>query len=240
MAARQQETLHIADVRSQLDKLSSSRADLITHTLDLSDKAEAAAAKYAALAADAGVADALARLSIPGRTPLKLGPSGLFQEDLQFIRQCRSEIDTATIPVEVQDNVPEVDVRLNDKLTTKMIWDSGATLVTLSYQTAAKIGLVPGDQDQTIQVTLADGSVAKETLMEIDSIRIGTFTVRHIPCEVAPPEAKDSVNLLGDSFQCRFIARMDMANQQVHLTPLGNEPDQGDADKAKSVTAEQP
>jgi clan AA aspartic protease (TIGR02281 family) len=224
LASRDQANEQIADLRDQLAKLSSSRSNYIALALDLSDKAEAVAAKYGVLAKDAKLSDAIAQLSQPGHTPARLGPSGLFHDDLDFIRQCKKDVVSAAIPVDVQNNVPEVEVELNDKVTVKMVWDSGATLVSLNYQTAAKIGLVPSDTDQTIQSTVADGRVVKDSLMEIDSIRIGAFTVHHVQCEVDPPDVKDSPNLLGDSFQSHFLARLDMINDQLHLTPLVNEP----------------
>jgi aspartyl protease family protein len=139
------------------------------------------------------------------------------------------------IPVATNHGVPEVEVLLNGKVKQTMIWDSGATLVTLSAETAASLGIHPTSRDRTIRATLADGREVACKLVRLESIRVGPFTVQDVECAV-PADGKGGTDLLGDAFQSHFMCKMDMRAGLLRLTPLTKQPETpgaGDAQPRK-------
>ena len=121
----------------------------------------------------------------------------------------------------------EVDVTLNGKVTTPMIFDTGASLVTLSAEFAAKIGLNPQPTDQTIQLHDATGGVTAAKKMTISTVRVGPFTVNNVDCAVLPPDKRDVPLLLGQSFINQFTHKVD--NGRLLLSKVETNEPQGKA-----------
>ena len=99
--------------------------------------------RYAELAQDDTVKTALEALKAKPKSPLKLGPSRGFDESVQTAREQGEIRAQQGRRDETRGGVFEVDVTLNGKETIPMIFDTGASLVTLSSEFAAKIGLTP-------------------------------------------------------------------------------------------------
>jgi aspartyl protease family protein len=76
--------------------------------------------------------------------------------------------------------------------------DTGATYVALSYETALRLGLSPQNLRFDGRSTTANG-VARVASVTLDSVRIGTITVRNVQAVVAEP-GRMTQNLLGMSF----------------------------------------
>jgi clan AA aspartic protease (TIGR02281 family) len=190
----------------------------INLAMDLGSKAETVAAAYDVLAKDTDLAAAVALANQTGH--VRLGPSGMFTANLQFVLQCAKEVAGAAVPVmrKPDSDEPYVQAVLNGKVTETMIWDSGATIVVLSSDTADALGIKLTDKDQTDEATVADGHTVKETIVTLDSIRVGGFTVDNVPCAILPPGEK-AEDLLGDTFQGHFVVRLDQQNNLLQLSP---------------------
>ena len=93
------------------------------------------------------------------------------------------------------------EVRLNGQ-SVPMLIDTGATLVVLSAQTAARIGLTPPPGARRIQTQTANGR-AFATLVSLDSVEIGPIFVPGVQAMIADPSAGD-VNLVGMSLLGRL------------------------------------
>jgi clan AA aspartic protease (TIGR02281 family) len=192
----------------------------INLAMDLGGKAEAVAAAYTLLAKDTELAAAIDQYNKVPHSHAKLGPSGLFLEDLPYIRQCVKEAASSAVPLihSEDDTEPRVRVVINGKVTDTMIWDSGATVVQISDETARKLELPLTNKDPGIQITVADGRKVKAKLVMLDSIRLGAYTVKNIECVVLPPKNK-SEDLLGGTFQKHFVAQLDQNAGQLQLSP---------------------
>lgn len=87
--------------------------------------------------------------------------------------------------------------KINGK-SIRVLVDTGATSLALSYEDAKKIGLRPRASDYTIKVNTANG-VGKAAPVTVREIRIGRISESRISGLVAPKGAL-SVTLLGMSF----------------------------------------
>ena len=84
----------------------------------------------------------------------------------------------------------------------RMLVDTGATVVALSYEDAASAGFRPAPGDFTVAVSTANG-VAQAARIRIDEVQIGDITVRDVQAVVAKPGALN-VSLLGMTFLKRL------------------------------------
>ena len=233
-------TRAVQDREADLAKLPDNRDGYITAVLDLSQKMEATAKQYAALAADPDVTGALAQLNQTARAKVKLGPSAQFTQELRSIRRERDKINAGVISFQIESGVPQVTVTLNGQLTQKMVFDSGAAIVSLTSEVAARLGLVPGPDDPVVELTAADGKVTKAHVMHLKSVRLGQFTVNDVECAVNPPDLKGADNLLGGTFLRNFVYRMDLAAKEVHMAQILSKPPVQDAKpKLKPIASRQ-
>jgi|HubBroStandDraft_1064217.scaffolds.fasta_scaffold397621_2 aspartyl protease family protein len=95
------------------------------------------------------------------------------------------------------------EVEINGQYV-KMLVDTGATMVVISYDTAARLGIAPVASDYTIHVRTANGvaAVAPVTLREVT---VGPVYVGAVQALVADRQA-GAVNLLGMSFLKRLAS----------------------------------
>ncbi len=181
-------------------------------------KAERAEFQYQSLTHDVELRSALAAFNQTAKLPIKLGPSSGFKDDVAFIHQCQAAASAAGIPVTMAGS-PRVEAVLNGKVKRTMIWDSGAYFISLSPATAEELGLHPTDHDPTQELVIANGKHVKAKSMVLDSIRVGPYIAENVECVVLPTDAKGADDLLGDSFQSRFICHLDIQAGQLHLVP---------------------
>lgn len=85
--------------------------------------------------------------------------------------------------------------------------DTGATLVSLSYEDASRAGIHLRQSDFTRSTYTANG-VARVAPVMLDSVQIGDITVRDVQAAVSEP-GRLSTTLLGMSFLTR-LRRFDM------------------------------
>jgi aspartyl protease family protein len=90
---------------------------------------------------------------------------------------------------------------INDRPATFMA-DTGATLVVLTYEDAARLGLSPQRLDFSARVETANG-VSHVASVMLDRVRVDDITVRDVEAVVAERGALDT-NLLDMSFLGRL------------------------------------
>ena len=93
------------------------------------------------------------------------------------------------------------DAEVNGRRATFMA-DTGATLVVLTYEDAARLGLSPHGLDFSGLAQTANG-VARVAPVTLDRVRVEDITVRDVPAVVAEKGAL-ATNLLGMSFLGRL------------------------------------
>ena len=90
---------------------------------------------------------------------------------------------------------------INDRPASFMA-DTGATLVVLTYEDAARLGLSPHSLDFSGLAQTANG-VSRVAPITLDRVRVEDITVRDVPAAVAEKGALGT-NLLGMSFLGRL------------------------------------
>ena len=99
-------------------------------------------------------------------------------------------------------------------LSIKMLVDTGATSVALTYEDAASAGIRPFPSDFNRQVSTANGSVAVAQV-RLREVRVGDLTVRDVEAVVLP-SGRLGTSLLGMSF-LRRLGGFDIADNRLTL-----------------------
>lgn len=94
-----------------------------------------------------------------------------------------------------------LEAAINDRPATFMA-DTGATVVVLTYDEAARLGLFPQHLGFNARVQTANG-VARAAPVTLDRVRVEEITVRNVDAFVAEKGTLDT-NLLGMSFLGRL------------------------------------
>ncbi len=189
----------------------------IQHLLDTRRVVDAAIERYAQLAADPEIGVALAELAGADERTYTLGPTRRFLNNVQRLERLESVIQTDRITMRRHAGTWWVPVVFNREVTRELLFDSGASTVSLPARIAAEIGLKPSAADTMTRVSLADGSVVEAAVMTIPFLRVGTFEAVDVRCIVLPPEYRNAPALLGGSFLNRFGYTIDTGDGTLTL-----------------------
>jgi clan AA aspartic protease (TIGR02281 family) len=210
------------NVKQQMDKeVPQRRAAFIQAVLELRQLVDSTAKQYAELAGDDTIKKALSDLGAKSKSTFKLGPSRDFQEKVKLLEKIEKSVLTEEVELRRRGGVFEVDVTFNKNETVSMIFDTGASFVTLSSEVARRIGLTPQATDRPIELHVADGSVVQARQMTIPSVRVGKFTLNNVVCAVMPADKKDAPLLLGQSFINQFTHRVE--GERLIMTKVESE-----------------
>jgi clan AA aspartic protease (TIGR02281 family) len=187
--------------------------------LELRTLVDATDDRYAALASDAEVTGALEALNRRSkRIEYQLGPRRKYRDCVKALERAEARVTTETLELHEDRGVLWIDVALNGKVAEPMVFDTGASLVSLPSDLAARVGLRPTAADPTIELHTADGSVVDGKLMKLATVRVGKFTVADVPCVVLPPDKKGVDPLLGGSFLRHFLYEISPESGRLSLT----------------------
>ena len=223
------------------------RETFVQRLLDANNLIEEVDKKYADLSADPEVKKAIEEVNQGAKSKVALGPSLAYRNQVKALKRSQGAVHSETIPLRENHGTFEVDVTLNGKVTKAMIFDTGASSISLSEGLAAKAGLKPTDDDPTVHVETADGRTHKGKLMRLKSVRVGKFTVEDVECVVMAGDL-DAPPLLGGSFLKHFTYKLVPAAGKLTLSKIaGSEggetakrPTRGAGKKAAASKAEGP
>ena len=221
-------------VRDQMQAdVSQRRQFFIQSVLDLRQLVDSATGAYAELARNDEVKQALDALSRTSKSRLKLGPSAQFLTNVKLLERIEKSVITDTAEVHKEGGVFWVNVTFNGKVTRPMVFDTGASLTTLSAGLAAELGLTPSPTDPVVQCETADGTKVEARQKTIPSMRVGRFTINDVVCVVMPANKGNIAPLLGQSFHRHFTYKF--TPESGHLLMSRVElPDQPQAKGARS------
>ena len=121
------------------------------------------------------------------------------------------------VPLRRQGNSMFVSVRVNRKITTELLVDTGASRTQISIDLAQRLG-VNFAKSEVIMVRVADGRMVEARQVYLRKLRIGRAVVRNIPVVVLVQEQdKGYDGLLGMTFLNNFIFQIDSEKGELIL-----------------------
>jgi aspartyl protease family protein len=190
--------------------------------------------KWTALAEDPASKEALNAVNKALGTKFSLQPTSSFAANVKQLKTMQDAVKSDSIKLENETNSLWVNVLINDKHRKRMIVDSGASTVSLSDRMAREMGIKLDANGTPVRVSLADGRVVPATMVKLDSVKVGKFTVLDVECCVLSPEAPDAPALLGMSFLGQFKFEVDTAQAELKLLKVeSGEPMPKDKSKDK-------
>lgn len=104
-----------------------------------------------------------------------------------------------------------VNCLLNGSVKANLILDTGATLVVISQDIAAKLGTDINNNSSPLLVTLANGQQVKSTPLILESIKVGDVELKKVNAAVIETRGSSygEDGLLGMSFLENFLVKID-------------------------------
>ena len=205
------------DVRA---KLSKARDEFLTKLLSLRKAVDAANKKYEELSAEKSVKDAVEAANKELEKEYELGPSKAFANNVKALEKLEAKILSESIALRKESNTWRIDVVLNGKGPMPMVFDTGASSISLPYSMAREIGLSISEDAPKVRVSIADGSTVTATKHTIDTVRVGKFEATNVECLVMPANFTNVPPLLGGAFINRFNYKMDPNTGKLTLSKM--------------------
>lgn len=217
------------------------RDTYVQDVLSMRVKMDEVTQKWANLAADRAATEALEKVNQALGTKFALKPSSTFAANSKQLKTMEEAVTLEAIKLENETNSLWVNVTINDKHKKRMIVDSGASTLSVSDKMARDMGIKAGEGGTPVVVSLADGREVPATLIRLESVRVGKFTVQNVDCCVLGPTAPDAPPLLGMSFLGQFKFEVDAQQAELKLVkvdsgepaPKDKSPQKGKAKKKK-------
>jgi len=224
------------DQKLQLNAVvAQSREKYMQAVLDLRKSVDELTAKYDELAKNPEATKALEALSASTKSKQRLGPSAKIRDAIKLLEKAERSVQSETIELHRENGVFHVYSSLG-KVPTKMIFDTGASLTTISAKLASRIGLKLKTGDPTVQLTTADGTVVEAKRLVIPSVRVGKFTVQNVECAVMPAEKGDVDPLLGQTFFKHFKVEFSAEAGRLSLKKLDTDGDGAETKTSAKAT----
>lgn len=116
-------------------------------------------------------------------------------------------------------SVPVVFTQDGRELELTMMFDTGATYTTLSTDTLAQLGIVPGPNDPEIELHTANG-VRQSRLVLLDEVWLGNLRVPNVAIATCDACESDTASgLLGLNVSGAFNLQIDADRQEVVFHP---------------------
>ena len=128
------------------------------------------------------------------QAPALLGQSFLkhfdysFDSDAEVLILKRPDTgETDRIPLVKHGGVYWLDATFNGGKSRRLVYDTGASSISLSLLMAAELGLAPQPSDPEVMVQVADGRLVKAKRKKIGAVKVGRFTVTDVEATIEIP-----------------------------------------------------
>jgi clan AA aspartic protease (TIGR02281 family) len=179
------------------------------------------AKRYEKLAADPAVTKAIEEYNRTSSRAYRLGPSSLFTGNGKKLDRLEQGVLSESIPLRKGDGgLWYVTAMFNGKFPVEIAIDTGASVIALPWETAAAVGLSPGDDAEVMRVQVADGRTLEASRVTAETVRVGKFTASQVECAVMPPGLPESTPLLGLTFFRNFSFKIDSGRGQLVMSQI--------------------
>ena len=132
------------------------------------------------------------------------------------LQKIEESIFSESIDLDVEGGAMYVNVTVGDK-TTRMIVDSGASIVSLPMKTAVQLGITPTSLTPDLELSTADGRKILGYSVVLPKIRVGQFEATNVRAAILESAAAGAPPLLGMSFLSNFKFEIDSAEKSLTL-----------------------
>jgi aspartyl protease family protein len=203
------------------DATAKNRDDYVKELLTLRKRLDACREKYDDLAADTKVAEAIEAYNKAHDKQLKLGPAATLAANDKRLKKYEELVLADAIDIKrAGGQLWEIDVVFNGNKPQTLQLDTGASLISLSYEAAKAAGITPSEKDPVIVMQLADGREVEGKKVIANSVRVGKFTVEKVECVVLGPEYKQAGCMLGQSFLKNFSYKIETEKSKLEMTKI--------------------
>ena len=213
------------DLEQHRDALQAAASDAreayIQYVLELRGTARELETEYNQLFTDPEVKTAIQRLNADATKKIKLTTSRSLKTSLGRLKELEKNVLTDSIPLHRdRGGTLTASVVVNGKKATRMVVDSGASLISMPQKIADALKIRPKKNDPAVKLKLADGGEVAGTLVRLQTVRVGQFTVNDVECVILGVEAANAEPLLGMSFLGNFKFELNAQKSQLTLTEV--------------------
>ncbi|HQR06459.1 MAG TPA: retropepsin-like aspartic protease [Gemmatales bacterium] len=199
---------------------STPRNDYFNSVLSMRGLIDKTKEKYTAAGKDTSLEALIEDVGKTEKKKVSLGPSKTFVQTTRDFERYEALIMSDKIALVRRSGTYSIEVTLNGKNPVKMIFDTGASSISLPYEMAVTAGLKPDEAKQKVKVSIANGAVVEGKRMKLDSVRVGKFELKNVDCIVMPEDSPNVPALLGGSFLNNFKYEVDADASVVRLSRI--------------------
>ena len=129
-----------------------------------------------------------------------------YEKEVELAKKARGRVN-----IDFVKGMPGVvETTLNGKETALLLVDTGASMVVISQDLAGRLGIAHESMKERITVVLADGSTAKAIPITLDSVQVGSSTVKNVGAAITEGTTSGREDgLLGMTFLRYFHVKID-------------------------------
>ncbi|MAI73271.1 MAG: TIGR02281 family clan AA aspartic protease [Rhodopirellula sp.] len=171
---------------------------------------------------DHQVAIALRVMNVNFETPNTLTADQILAALNKRVERVEQEVFSENIPLQVENRSMYVNVVVGKK-TTRMVVDSGASLICLPARVAAELGVaIPANAPQ-MELVVANGDRIGARGVILPRVRIGEFEVENVDAAILEAAADSAEPLLGMSFLDHFKFEINAADRTLKMLRVKTE-----------------
>ncbi|MGI9473634.1 MAG: retropepsin-like aspartic protease family protein, partial [Rubripirellula sp.] len=155
-------------------------------------------------------------------TPIELTADQVLVSLDKRIERIEQQVFSESIPLDVENRSLYVNVVVGKK-TTRMVVDSGASLICLPAKTADELGIIVPSNAREMRLILADGRAIPAKGVTLARVRVGEFEVENVDAAVIDAAATDAEPLLGMSFLDNFKFEINTADRSLKMLRVESE-----------------
>lgn len=172
--------------------------------------------------ADDQVGIALRVMNVNFETPAALTADQILAALNKRVERVEQEVFSENIPLQVENRSMYVNVVVGNK-TTRMVVDSGASLICLPARIAAELGVVIPANAPQMELVVANGDRIGARGVILPRVRIGEFEVENVDAAILDAAANSAEPLLGMSFLDHFKFEINAADRSLKMLRVKTE-----------------
>lgn len=150
------------------------------------------------------------------------GDEGAFYEVIgENIEEMKADFKREMVECEASEGQITVEAYINEHTYTRLVLDTGASLVVISEGLARQLNIDPEGIEDEMEVLVADGSVVKAKPILLASVKVEGAEARNVSAVIIKdPGTEGAEGLLGMSFLEHFTIHIDKAGKGLVLESL--------------------